>query len=102
VPEADDLDAVFTFVSAVEAPLGPEDVAAGWTENARAGVVAAMQRVESDLRAGWGGDAEYASHHLVRVLDHWGIAAFSEGRLLRLAAAAQTALIRLRETRVTP
>jgi hypothetical protein len=44
-------------------------------------------------------DADYASHHLVRVLDHWGVPAWGRERLARLVDDAQLELIRLRQDR---
>lgn len=96
VPETDARRTVENFAVAVEEPLDATDLVDGWSEEARIASVAAMRRVLADLDRGWGEDADYASHHLVRALDHWGIGALSEGRLARSAEAAQAALIRLR------
>ena len=68
------VDALFV---ALGEPFGDEDLADGWTENARAECVDGLQHVRADLARGWGSDADYASHRLVRVLDHWGVPARS-------------------------
>lgn len=88
--------AVEEFAAALDGPLDATDVADGWSEEARVACAVAIGRVLADLDNGWGEDADYASHHLVRALDHWGIGAWSTGHLARSAEAAQAALIRLR------
>jgi hypothetical protein len=96
VPETDARMTVEEFAVALEEPLDPRDIADGWSEEARLASVVAVRRVLADLDRGWGEDADYSSRHLLRALDHWGIAAEAEGRLSRSAEAAQSALIRLR------
>ena len=89
-------DAVASALSALRAPLSAADVADGWT--AQAGLADGLERVLTDLESGWGPDADYASHHLVRIMDHWGIAAFSTGPLATLIDRAQLALTASRPT----
>ena len=97
--EANDLAVIAAFEAALREPFNEQDLSDGWSEPARDASLAAMAKVTSDLAAGWGEQAEYASRHLVRALDHWGVLAFSHGRLGNLAEQAQEALIRLREQR---
>jgi hypothetical protein len=99
VDETDDLAAVAAFEAALSEPFTDQDLADGWSEQARDASITAMSKVTADLAAGWGDQADYASHHLVRALDHWGVLAFSHGRLHNLAEQAQEALIRLRAQR---
>jgi hypothetical protein len=96
---ADDVRAVEEFAAILESPLGDGDRTDGWTEDARVASVVATRRVLDDLNKGWGEHADYASHHLVRALDYWGVSAGSTGTLARAATAAQEALIRLRPER---
>lgn len=91
-----DRQAVEEFWGALHQTLPPEELADGWTEPSRAASSDAMGRVRADLRSGWGDQADYASHHLVRSHDYWGVNIHGEGRLITLATAAQEALIRLR------
>jgi hypothetical protein len=97
--EADDRQAVRDFAAGLAEPLQAEDRADGRTEEARSASLDAMDKVLADLDSGWGEHADYASHHLVRTLDHWGVSAWSAGPLAEAAAQAQQALIRLRPTR---
>jgi hypothetical protein len=92
------LVAIVAFASALE-ELRPEDRADGWSERTRTASINAMARVTADLAAEWGEHADYASHHLVRALDHWGVLAYSHVWLANLAEQAQEALIRLRGNR---
>ena len=89
-------DAVASALSALRARLSAADIADGWTEKAQAGLADGLERVLTDLKFGWGPDADYASHHLVRIMDHWGIAAFSTGPMATLIDRAQLALIAAR------
>jgi hypothetical protein len=96
VSRDDDRAKVETFALELEQPLASNDVVDGWTGEARLASLEAARRVLADLDRGWGEEANHASRHLVRVLDRWGIGARSEARLARSAAAAQSALIRMR------
>lgn len=72
VPETDARTVVDDFAAVLRRPchLTETDVAHGWSENTRAVSVTAIGRVLADLDRGWGEEAEYASHQLVRALDH--------------------------------
>lgn len=101
MPEADDIEAVRRFAVALDAPLSDEDRTGGWTDEARLASLEPTRKVLADLGAGWGEMADYASRHLMRALDHWGVDGhrWSPSPLTELASAAQNALLRLRRAR---
>jgi hypothetical protein len=72
-------------------PLGDGDRADGWTEQSQAAVLEGVARLKSELASGrFSDEADYASRHLVRVLDHWGI---STGRIYDRLNTLQLGLI---------
>jgi hypothetical protein len=101
MPEVEDMEAVKRFAVALDAPLSDEDRRGGWTDEARLASLEPTRKALADLGAGWGEMADYASRHLMRALDHWGIDGHrsSPSPLTKLASTAQAALLRLRETR---
>jgi hypothetical protein len=75
-------------------PLDDAERADGWTERSQSAVLAGLSRLKIELESGrFGDEADYTSHHLVRVVDHWGV---SQGHLLERLAELRTALIAMR------
>ncbi len=79
---------------ALSGPLENVERADGWTDRSRAAVLDALIRLRRELASGqFGEEADYASRHLVRVLDHLGIA---RGKVSERIGRLQVALIERR------
>jgi len=89
----DAIEALDGLAATLRQPLTQADMEAGWTNQSQQAAIDGLDRLRADLSDGWGDFADYSSHHLVRVFDHWGVV---RGDLLGRLAALQEQLIEIR------